>query len=441
MRAVIAEWQRPDLAYWLDIRLVGAGIFLLAILAAPRRLRLTDVLIVLAFGALALSAKRHTALAMIAVAPIAAGQFSAVWQKWAGWAIWEKWKEWGRKRNKWSFTFLPFLSSFPSLQPAAVALVCAALTIAALGGFDLKRAGIGIVPGISLEGAAKFLKDNHLDGNLFNSYEAGNYLLFARYPQNRVFIDGRVDVYGAEGLRLYTAVHHAAKGWEKILDERSVEICVLATKMSSESLLLAALHRSPDWALVYWDDLSAIYVKRAPDRQAFLSRAYVYAVWPDGFDATVLQSPERLVRAEQDYRARLREDPNFAGAMYCLARCLIQRDQLDEALALLQRAVALEPQNAQFCAALGATLLQAGDLGEAERRLREAIEDYRSAPGSARELSVVYWNLSLLCERKGDLEGALAAARKALGLRPEMTAAAERVRALEEKLAERRRGP
>lgn len=178
--------------------------------------------------------------------------------------------------------------------------------------------------------------------------------------------------------------------------------------MSSESLLLAALHRSPDWALVYWDDLSAIYVKRAPDRQAFLSRAYVYAVWPDGFDATVLQSPERLVRAEQDYRARLREDPNFAGAMYCLARCLIQRDQLDEALALLQRAVALEPQNAQFCAALGATLLQAGDLGEAERLLREAIEDYRSAPGSARELSVVYWNLSLLCERKGDLEGALA---------------------------------
>ncbi len=73
MSAVIAEWQRPDLAHWLDIRHVGAWVFLLAILAAPRRLRLTDALVVLAFGALALSAKRHTALAMIAVAPIAAG--------------------------------------------------------------------------------------------------------------------------------------------------------------------------------------------------------------------------------------------------------------------------------------------------------------------------------------------------------------------------------
>ena len=82
MSAVIAEWQRPDWAHWLDIRHVGAWIFLLAILAAPRRVRLTDALVVLAFGALALSARRHMALAMIAVAPIAAGQFSALWEKW-----------------------------------------------------------------------------------------------------------------------------------------------------------------------------------------------------------------------------------------------------------------------------------------------------------------------------------------------------------------------
>jgi tetratricopeptide (TPR) repeat protein len=425
MSAVIVEWQRPDLVYWLDIRHVGAGIFLLAILAAPHRVRLTDALIVLAFGALAWSAKRHTALAMIAVAPIAAGEFSALWEKW------ESWEMWGRMKNRWTFPFF---------QPAAVVLVCLALAIAALGGFGLKRAGIGIDHSISLEGAAQFLKDNRLDGNLFNSYEAGNYLLFARYPQNHVFIDGRVDVYGAEGLRLYSAVRHAEQGWQKILEEHSVEICVLSTKISSEFLVLSALHRSPDWALVYWDDLSAIYVKRAPDRQAFLSRAYVYAVRPDGFDPAVLQSPERLARAEQDYRARLREDPNFAWAMYSLARCLIQRDQRDEAAALLERAVALDPENVQFCATLGATLLEMGKLGEAERRLRGALEDYRPATDSAPTLSVIYWNLSLLCERKGDLEGALAAAQKASRLRPEMTAAAERVRALEQKLAERRRG-
>jgi tetratricopeptide (TPR) repeat protein len=421
MSAVIAEWQRTDWAHWLDIRHIGAWIFLLAILAAPRRVRLTDALVVLAFGVLAWSARRHMALAMIAVAPIAAGQFSAIWERWEAWTLW------GRKTNQWA------LSLF-------AALVCAALTVAALGGVELKRAGIGVEHKMFPEGAARFLAGHDLNGNLFNSYAFGNYLLFARYPQNHVFIDGRVDVYGKEGLRLYTAVRNAEAGWQKILEEHSVEICVLATEKSSELQFMSALHRSPDWALVYWDDLSAIYVKRAADRQAFLSRAYVYAVRPDDFDPAVLESPQRLAR-ERDYRAKLREDPNFAFAAYCLARCLIERDRRDEAVELLERAVALEPENATFSATLGAALLQMGKLDEAERRFRAALEGYRRIPGATDAMGVIYWNLSQLGEKKGDLEGALAAAREVVKLRPEMSAAADRVRDLQQKMDERRRKP
>jgi tetratricopeptide (TPR) repeat protein len=438
MSAVIAEWQRPGWAHWLDIRHVGAWIFLPAILAAPRRVRLSDALVALAFGALALSARRHMALAMIAVAPIAAGQFSALWEKWEKWEVWEVWVR--RKKSALSPSF-PLFPLLPFFQPAAVILVSVALAIAALGGPDLKRAGLGEDHRMFPEGAARFLAKHELDGNLFNTYDYGNYLLFARYPQNHVFIDGRVDVYGAEGLRLYTAVRHTEAGWRKILEERSIEICVLATEKSSEFHLLSALHRSPDWALVYWDDISAIYVKRAPDRQAFLSRAYVYAVRPDDFDPAVLDSPERLARAEQDYRAKLREDPEFAFAAYCLARCLIRRDQRDEAVELLEKAVALDPENATFCATLGAALFEMGKLSEAERRLRAALEGFRRIPDAADALSIVYWNLSLLCEKKGDLENALAAAQEAVSLRPEMTVAADRVRALQQKMAERRRQP
>jgi tetratricopeptide (TPR) repeat protein len=421
MSAVIAEWQRPDWAHWLDIRHIGAWIFLLAILAAPRRIRLSDALVVLAFAALALSAKRHMAMAMIAVAPIAAGQFSV---------LWEKWEAWKSRKNKWALSlFVP--------QPAAIALISIALAIAALGGSSLHRAGIGVDRRMFPEGAARFLTDNKLDGDLFNTYDYGNYLLYARYPQNHVFIDGRVDVYGAEGLRLYNTVRNAAAGWQKILEGHSIEICVLATqKKSTELRLLATLHHSPDWALVYWDDISAVYVKRSPDRQTFLSRTHVYTVRPDDFDAAVLESPERLARAEQDYRARLREDPNFAFAAYGLARCLIQRDRPDEAVELLERAVAVEPENATFSATLGATLLQTGKLAEAERRFRAALEGFRRIPDAAPAMGVIYWNLSQLYEKKGELAEALAAAQEASRLRPEMTAAADRVRALKQKMAE-----
>ncbi len=205
--------------------------------------------------------------------------------------------------------------------------------------------------------------------------------------------------------------------------------------------LLAALHRSPDWALVYWDDLSAIYVKRAPDRQAFLSRAHVYAVRPDDFDSAVLQSPERLARAEQDYRARAAARTRIApSAAYSLAGASSRAASSDEALALLEQAVALEPENAQFCAWRSARAAPGGNLDEAERRLREAIEDLSARPGLGPRLERHFLEplAALRAEgrpgerARGGAGGAPAATRTA--------PAAERVRALEQKLAERRRG-
>jgi len=440
MHAVIGEWQRPDWAHWLDIRHVGAWVFLLAILAAPRRIRLSDALVVLAFGLLACSAKRHMALAMIAVAPVAAGQFSAVWEKWREWEIWEKWEEWERRRNRGAlsplFPFLPSLPFLPFFQPAAVALVSGALVIAALGGFSLKRAGIGVVHSMFPEGAARFLADHKLDGNLFNSYEDGNYLLFARYPQNRVFIDGRVDVYGPAMLHVYAAVAHAEPGWQKVLAGYSVEICVLPTHSATESRLLAALQSSPEWALVDWDDLSAIYVKRTPGREAFLARAHIYSVRPDDFDPAVLDSPSRLASAEQEYRAALEEDPNCALAAYSLGRCLIESGRQAEAAALLEKALALglHQHLPDAHLALSALYMQAGHTASA---LSHCLQARDLSPGDWK----ILWNLSMIYEKKGDLESALSSAREALRLQPDLPHGAERVRALQQKMTERERQP
>ena len=251
-----------------------------------------------------------------------------------------------------------------------------------------------------------------------------------------MFIDGRVDVYGAEGLRLYKAVIHAEAGWQDILKKYGIEICVLATEKSPEFQLLSALRRSPDWALVYWDDLSAIYVKRAPDRQELLSHTYVYAVRPDDFDPAVLESPERLARAEQDYRAKLQQDPNCALAAYSLGRCLIERDRQAEATALLEKALALDlHQHAPDAhLALSALYLQAGRTDAA---LSQCLKARQLSPADWK----ILWNLSMIYEKKGNLESALASARDALQLQPDMPHGSDRVRALQQKMAERRRQP
>ena len=47
----------------------------------------------------------------------------------------------------------------------------------------------------------------------------------------------------------------------------------------------------------------------------------------------------------------------------------------------------------------------------------------------------------MIYEKKGDLESALASAREALRLQPDLPHGAERVRALQQKMAERRSQP
>ena len=39
--------------------------------------------------------------------------------------------------------------------------------------------------------AAAFLKKNRISGNMFNPYAWGGYLIWALYPDHKVFIDGR----------------------------------------------------------------------------------------------------------------------------------------------------------------------------------------------------------------------------------------------------------
>ena len=275
-----------------------------------------------------------------------------------------------------------------------------------------------------------------------------------------MFIDGRVDVYGAKVLRLYAAVRNAEPGWEKILADYSVDICVLATAQSTESRLLAALHRSPDWALVFWDNVSAVYVRRAPDRQAFLQHAPTSTPCGRTISTTPSsQSPEGLARAERDYRTKLREDPDCALAAYGLAECL------SASAAGAQRrwtfsgarsgSIRKTPRSRY---SLGVALLGTGKLDEAERALLATLALHQNEFEAHLALSVLY-------QKEGRLDAALrhcrrpslsrpptgngrpsgtcprsasrratcakrsAAAQEVLRLQPEMTAAAERVRA------------
>jgi hypothetical protein len=89
----------------------------------------------------------------------------------------------------------------------------------------------------------------------------GGYLIYRLYPQTKVFIDDRHDLYGDEFLRQYLQVLHVGPQWSAVLDRWQVN-WVLAPR---ESSLGNILKESPQWRMNYEDE-TAVWFERVGSR-------------------------------------------------------------------------------------------------------------------------------------------------------------------------------
>jgi hypothetical protein len=61
--------------------------------------------------------------------------------------------------------------------------------------------------------AIDFLRANPLRGNMFNNDEIGDYVIYWLSPRYKVFVDGRLDMYGTRILKEYEKVISLEPGW------------------------------------------------------------------------------------------------------------------------------------------------------------------------------------------------------------------------------------
>jgi serine/threonine-protein kinase len=108
------------------------------------------------------------------------------------------------------------------------------------------------------------------------------------------------------------------------------------------------------------------------------------------------------------FRRAVELDEKYVDAWCNLGKALLSRGQVEAALQACRKAVALDPKYAQAHNNLGIALRRTGDLAGAEAAYREAI---RLAPDDYQAHS----NLgALLCDDRGDYDGAIAAFTRAL---------------------------
>ena len=102
--------------------------------------------------------------------------------------------------------------------------------------------------------AAAFLEQQHLPGPMMNHYNWGGYFIWKMYPQYRVFMDGRADVYGDALMTDFSDCYYLTDNWRKSLQNWAIRTVVLPP----DAPLVTALQSSPQWKRVYADSEAVI---------------------------------------------------------------------------------------------------------------------------------------------------------------------------------------
>ncbi len=156
----------------------------------------------------------------------------------------------------WSGPLERLSARMPSLLPGLLAAGVAAGSI-----FLVRHDGAGRV-GVNEKrlpvASTRFLLEKEVQGPLFNDYNFGGYLLWKAWPQHKVFLDGRTDLYWPQPLQDARIVHFARPGWQAILDRYAIA-CVMIQKNRP---LAASLTKDPGWDLIYEDPLAVLFLRK-----------------------------------------------------------------------------------------------------------------------------------------------------------------------------------
>ena len=117
-------------------------------------------------------------------------------------------------------------------------------------------------------GAVNFLRKVSLEGNMFNDDGFGGYLIYSAFPQYKVFIDSRVDMYGVDRLRDYLSVVYFKPGWEDIVEKYDFRWVIF----NADSILSRHLAGRDDWKLIYSDKVANIFVRNIPENREIIKR-------------------------------------------------------------------------------------------------------------------------------------------------------------------------
>lgn len=233
----------------------------------------------------------------------------------------------------------------PSYQGGgrAVVLLCVLVPFPSLLLSRTIHPGIGWDQGVLPEGAVRFVEKNHLQGPVWNRLGYGGWLIWRLHPEVRVFIDGRTGwLYPFDFMRDYRRANDDPKVFAAQRERWGFEWAIVGA--GPEDRYGAVLSDDRRWALVYLDDISAIYV-RSDGPNAELARHGYRLIRHGSLPQYLLAHPPPLDPIAHDAALALSQSPAGVRAHVLAAAADLARHDL--ASAKQERAILrdLDPDN------------------------------------------------------------------------------------------------
>lgn len=134
-----------------------------------------------------------------------------------------------------------------------------------------RESGFGLSRQSNPVAAAEFLKAIGYRGNIINDEGVGGELIFAGWPEWKVFADSRMEVGGEEALRFYYTVFGDRSAFQRVVYQYQVEAVVVYHVLPHLRKFSLGMIQEREWALVYLDWSTAVFLRRTEQWSAVIA--------------------------------------------------------------------------------------------------------------------------------------------------------------------------
>ena len=127
---------------------------------------------------------------------------------------------------------------------------------------DLKSLKLGLLPGES--DVADYIINNNIQGNLFNDFNSGGYVIYYLYPQIKPFVDNRPEAYPKNFFentyyKIFEENDEELK-WKEISQKYDINIIMLSKRKLSQKFIERRIN-DPNWNLIMMKNTTMLFIK------------------------------------------------------------------------------------------------------------------------------------------------------------------------------------